>query len=139
MTPRAIYINVKGKPIAKQSTKIDTQHGKIHGFTPEHIKNWQKTVADHARVEAYKQDWEMLEGPVRIILIYRVPDKRRRDLTNLSKCVEDALSGIIYKDDNQIIDEHHRKVVCPENPGVEILVYPTTEEEVKGDITKERA
>jgi Holliday junction resolvase RusA-like endonuclease len=46
------------------------------------------------------------------------------DLTKLTRCVEDALTGIIWKDDSQVIAQRTNKRYCrgEEIPGVHILV-----------------
>lgn len=46
------------------------------------------------------------------------------DLTKLTRCVEDALTGIIWKDDSQVIAQRTNKRYCrgKEIPGVHILV-----------------
>ncbi|HUV65254.1 MAG TPA: RusA family crossover junction endodeoxyribonuclease [Sedimentisphaerales bacterium] len=46
------------------------------------------------------------------------------DLTKLTRCVEDALTGIIWKDDSQVIGQRTNKRYArgDEIPGVEILV-----------------
>ena len=50
---------------------------------------------------------------------------KRADLLKLTRAVEDALTGIIYKDDAQIVEEHLRKHYCCEDaqsPGVMVTV-----------------
>jgi len=46
------------------------------------------------------------------------------DLTKLTRCVEDALTGIIWKDDSQVIAQRTNKRYCREDekPGVFITV-----------------
>jgi len=52
----------------------------------------------------------------------------RPDLGNLSKGLLDALQGIVYRDDAQIVELRERKRFAgPEGPGVAITVYPYTE------------
>ena len=46
----------------------------------------------------------------------------RPDALKLGRAVEDALSGIVYQDDAQIIDEHIRKIYGPP-VGVTIRVW----------------
>lgn len=64
-----------------------------------------------------------LRGDVRLQVIFHFPDKRRRDMTNLMKLVQDALTGIAYDDDSQIAVLHllrcfpHQKF----QPGAQII------------------
>lgn len=43
------------------------------------------------------------------------------DVTNIAKGIEDALNGLIYKDDSQIVDLHISKYYS-ENPRVEVEI-----------------
>lgn len=47
------------------------------------------------------------------------------DKTKLTRCVEDALTGIVYADDRQVVDGHQRKEYAFgfEQPGVLISIY----------------
>lgn len=57
------------------------------------------------------------------------PDRIRRDAVNLSKMVDDAMSGIVFKDDSQIHKETwERTGIDRENPRVEITLEPMPEE-----------
>lgn len=45
------------------------------------------------------------EGPVKVDYLIARPDKRRRDVTNLIKCLDDMLQDLgVVKDDCQIVD-----------------------------------
>ena len=47
---------------------------------------------------------EPLKGPVRMVIAFHEPDKRRRDPENLTKLVSDCLTGLAYDDDSQICE-----------------------------------
>ena len=49
---------------------------------------------------------------------FRLGNNRRVDLDNLSKAVLDAMNGIVYKDDTEVIELHLKKMVVKDNPGV---------------------
>jgi Holliday junction resolvase RusA-like endonuclease len=62
-------------------------------------------------------------GPVSVTLWFHEPDARRRDPSNLQKLIEDALSGIAYVDDSQIVEMHWRRAgIDRKRPRVEIEV-----------------
>lgn len=46
------------------------------------------------------------------------------DLTKLTRAVEDALTGIVWKDDKQVVEQHTNKRYCrgDEKPGAQILI-----------------
>lgn len=62
---------------------------------------------------------------VKLDLEFYVPDKRRRDPTNLLKGLLDALEGAVYSDDKQIEALSWRKAgMDRENPRVELTISP---------------
>jgi Holliday junction resolvase RusA-like endonuclease len=63
------------------------------------------------------------EGPVRIIAKFYMGTRRRKDLPNAGKLEFDALNGIVYEDDSQIMKIESEKIYDKENPRVEIEVY----------------
>mgnify|MGYP003339864711 FL=1 len=83
---------------------------------------------------------DLLETPVTMALYFRLPmpqswSKKRKegalkgleaptkkpDWDNLGKAVSDALNGVIFKDDSQIVSAHVRKTYSAV-PGVDIYV-----------------
>lgn len=86
---------------------------------------WKQTVAQTAGVAMAGRI--LLEGPLRLTLEFVVPRPKghygarglrpsapahptvKPDVLKLARAVEDALSGICYRDDAQIVDEHLTK------------------------------
>lgn len=100
--------------------------------------NGRMVISDEAR--AYKdevmytclgQSVEMLEGDISLtIKIYR--PRKSGDLDNRIKCLQDALNGVAYRDDSQIVELHAYRYDDKKNPRVEIeleQVYPVKEME----------
>lgn len=94
-------------------------------YTPERTKEWEEFVAwEYKKAQAEGRANPLIESePVRAFLgfFYQVPKsysaKRRiacqngseaftkhPDLDNLAKAILDALNGIAYKDDRQVVD-----------------------------------
>lgn len=44
-----------------------------------------------------------LRGPIKLQIGVCQPDKRRRDLQNWSDTICDALNGVVYEDDSQVV------------------------------------
>ena len=62
---------------------------------------------------------------LKVELAFFMPDKKRRDPTNLLKGLLDALEGVVYSDDQQIDALSWRKgELDRENPRVEITTHP---------------
>ena len=81
------------------------------------LKAWQALVAEAAggAIQARAEPWQLLEGPVRLTLAFYLPRpkglaKKMRahvkapDCSKLIRSTEDALSGIVYADDSQVVE-----------------------------------
>lgn len=44
------------------------------------------------------------------------------DIDNLEKAVYDAMNGVVFKDDKQIVDHHVRKIWCKEDGRIEVTI-----------------
>ena len=84
-------------------------------------------VTDEAR--AYKQEvalqlgrYEPLLGNVAVNFTVFRPAKRG-DLDNYTKVMFDALNGLVWKDDKQVVEIHSFREDDKKNPRVEFLVY----------------
>jgi Holliday junction resolvase RusA-like endonuclease len=117
MTEPIIFL-VSGEPRAKQSTRFDG-HG--HAHTDPKVKAWQDHVS--ARAREAMQGREPLTGPVAVRAVFVLGNKRRVDCENLVKAVNDAMNGIVFVDDHQVVSLHVVKHVKA-NPGVFVAVYP---------------
>lgn len=62
---------------------------------------------------------EPLEGPLWVSIELYWPTKRNHDVDNI-KGLLDAMKGILWVDDGQIVDLHIRKAYDPKNPRVEL-------------------
>lgn len=116
-------ITVPGEPASKQRARV-TKTG--HSYTPEatvRAENWVKTCA----VE--QVGTPLIEGPVSMAItaVFSIPKslpKKKRELAlagkirpvgridvdNMAKLVMDSLHGILYLNDNVVVDLRVRKV-----------------------------
>lgn len=62
-----------------------------------------------------------LETPVALNIIFYVKNNRA-DIDNMLKALLDCMTGIVYKDDSQIIELHCFKEIDKENPRTVIQV-----------------
>lgn len=65
---------------------------------------------------------EMMLGDVTVNVIFYFPDNRRRDMDSHLKALFDSMTGIVYKDDSQINEQHVYKYVDKKNPRVEVSI-----------------
>lgn len=115
-----IALFIPGEPVAFARARL---HGKRH-FTPDKQASYMQTVAHEARERMRKSGTPMMRGPVFLQLraIYPVPEswpQRKKaaavwktskpDADNLVKLQKDALTGIVYRDDAQVVKVHAEK------------------------------
>lgn len=90
---------------------------------------WNNRIVVTDEAKAYKQELkyllaqcEPIEGDVVVNFTVFRP-ARRGDLDNYNKILFDALQGLAYKNDNQIVELHSFREDDKENPRVEFYVY----------------
>src|ERR1044071_1724313 len=126
-----------------------TQGSKIPGVTKSgrrfvresnrSLPGWRQLVMSEAQKHAPAQPFD---GPVELGLVFWLPvpksaPKRRRlhhvkkpDLSKLTRAVEDALKGVMFRDDSQIVRLEVEKRYAYETPvGVALQIRPVTQEE----------
>lgn len=70
---------------------------------------------------------EPLAGPVVVsLVVYRAA--KRGDLDNFQKVLLDALKGVAFVDDSQVVEIHARREDDKANPRVEVCVEPAAAE-----------
>lgn len=89
-----------------------------------------------AKARRYKNEvrWQMLaegsrakcpEPPFVLSLHLRLPDRRRADVTNRVKLIEDAIFAQLEYDDSLVLDAHLFKYIDRQNPGVTVEIRHT--------------
>lgn len=133
------FFVVDGSPVPQPRHRVARSGGR---YIPKGhaIHAWRDAVA----VEAFKCFSEPLEGPVSVVLTFRLPAPqadafatpawhvKRPDTDNLTKAVLDAISGVAFKDDSQVcsLNAYKQKVRHRENsvlfggPGLLAQVRP---------------
>lgn len=97
-------ITIPGDPIPKARPRV---YGG-HGITPRRTLDAEKRVRD--AFQARYPDSTPNDGPVEISAVFYMPKRGRPDLDNLLKLVMDALNGLAYRDDAQVMRFHATKI-----------------------------
>lgn len=139
----SIKFTVEGLPVAKARPRV-TRYGT---YTPAKTKNYEELVQ-----YSFKSQCKcgVLEGPLEIAIEFYMyipkstSKKRRRlknnkeilptkrpDFDNLTKSITDALNGLAFKDDNQIVVAHIYKYYS-DDPRAVVRI-----ETIKGEMTNE--
>lgn len=133
--PDVIYLEFDVEPLAVQSVR----RGKYGFFSPPKVKAWKKLVHDKA-TEQFK--WDPYSGPIQVCSIqYRFPypktlkksirqkiesgevfymDRRSDLMDNLNKATMDALAGVVFIDDCQIVKCGGLEKIYSNDPGISI-------------------
>lgn len=113
-----IKFTVPGRPIGKQRPRVT----KYSTYTPQKTVDYENLVKWSCK-NKYKD--KPLTGPIRIEITFYmyIPKKtskvrikkkcegsilptKKPDWDNMAKSITDALNGIAYEDDNQIVEAH---------------------------------
>jgi crossover junction endodeoxyribonuclease RusA len=118
---REIRFTAFGRP-QPQGSKNAFKHGNrvVLVEASKGLKPWRSVVALAAKeFHATVQDHSLIEGAVSVELLFHfVPGKTvkrefmttKPDVDKTSRAILDALSGVVWKDDSQVVDLHARKV-----------------------------
>lgn len=110
----------------------------VSTYTDSKTRDYESKIADRAR-NAMGETPPLL-SPVSVSMYFRLPvptstpkkrvasllgglvrPTKKPDLDNLDKAVLDALNGIVYKDDSQVVTIHSKKVYST-HAGVDICI-----------------
>ena len=123
---------VPGPPVPKARPRTVQNNGKTVTYTPEPVTRYENWIRLCAREVLDRNGGTMLHGPLRLEVTfylrrpasrpkkYRYPD-RRPDVENLVKSVMDALTGLLWVDDAQVVTLNAQKRYG--EPRAEITVY----------------
>jgi Holliday junction resolvase RusA-like endonuclease len=122
-----VTFKVDADPVGKQRARYAKRGNFVQTYTPDKTRNYESLIKE-AAIEAMGTS-EPLETPVTLYLYIRapipksLPKKRieaclnglekpikKPDASNVLKSVEDAMNGVVYKDDSQIVNIHVSKV-----------------------------
>ena len=133
-----ITFKVDGDPVGKQRARYAKRGNFVQTYTPDKTRNYEALIKE-AATQAMGSN-EILETPVNLYLYIRapipksLPKKRleaclngsekpikKPDASNVLKSVEDAMNGVVYKDDSQIVNIHVTKVYSSQS-GIDVCV-----------------
>lgn len=115
----AIYFVVPGAPYGKGRPRASSRGGFVRMYTPAPTLAYEAEIARIAEIA--RGDWPVLATPMslRVVAHHPIPvswSKRKQhlalagelvpgkpDLDNVAKAVLDALNGVVYADDKQVI------------------------------------
>jgi Holliday junction resolvase RusA-like endonuclease len=128
-----LILEIPIDPVAKGRPRISTLHGRPIAFTPKETRNAERVMATYAR--AYMRDMgeKPLEGALRVVVSFalrrpksvkRLAPTTKPDLDNYVKML-DALNGICWLDDSQVVTISALKRYCDEGEEPNICIKIT--------------
>ncbi|MFZ0699792.1 MAG: RusA family crossover junction endodeoxyribonuclease [Thermoplasmata archaeon] len=136
MSAEMISFEVRGVPAPQGSARGFVVGGKVHITTANRgLAAWRRLVSDVAQQHAPSSLWE---GPLAVTLMFYVPKpksapkklrtwpERRPDLDKLVRACLDSLTGIVWRDDAQVVRLEAEKEYG--TPGVVVWVERVKEE-----------
>lgn len=103
-----IQFVVPGKPVPKARPRVMRN---AHTFTPKRTKDYETLVQVWALNAISGIHWLLLQGPLGIEIDF-YGATHSADWDNLAKAICDALNGVIYIDDSQIVSARITKCVA---------------------------
>ncbi len=135
----AVYFVVYGTPIGKGRPRATSRGGFVRMYTDAKTLGFEQAVADEARTAM--SNFDLFDTPMQLQLsaYYPIPkswSKKKRqlavdgeiypqvkpDLDNVMKAILDALNGVVYADDSQVINMVATKRYSTD-PRIEVYVH----------------
>ncbi len=113
-----LAFEVQTKPVPQARPRFFIRkHGQkniVGAYDPAQCKSFKEVIAWHARLKMRERGIrEATKAPIAISLFFGMGRSaegayhtKRPDIDNLAKAVKDALKGIVYADDSQIVEAH---------------------------------
>ena len=114
---------IPGEPVSKERPRVTKRKGKSITYTPKGTRVAELAIA-----------WETVsQNPgitmeadldFRVDVLFVSKSNRRRDIDNMIKLVLDALNGVVYKDDSQVVEIHAVMARgSAEEPRTDIIIW----------------
>jgi len=107
----------RGEVRGKQRPRITFRGEKPHAYTPKATKEFEEGIRQAYLQRHHRKEPIDADVPLRLRVVAYVPESKvlsRPDVDNILKAVMDALSGVAYADDKQIVSATVEKVVGKE-------------------------
>jgi len=79
-------------------------YGKKRVWKDEKLVKFEKELSEFAIQMMAIKHYDLSSAPFQVIIEVGFPDRRRRDVHNCHAAVLDALEGVVWCDDKQVVD-----------------------------------
>jgi len=109
-------------------------------YTSAKQRSYQRTVRLIAQASRPRGPWLPSKASrYRVDVDAYLPDERRRDLDNVAKTILDALNGVLYLDDSQVVTLLVATHIDRADPRVVVAVREVEREQVAPPKSRQRA
>ena len=135
-----LKIVIPGEPCAQGRPRFSTKGGFVKAYDPEKSRNYKAYIKYIASQEIKNKGWQITDQAIEVSItaFMQIPKSKPKkfqraavegsirptkkpDVDNLFKAVTDALSGMVYTDDKQIVKAAQSKWYA-EEPRMEVSV-----------------
>jgi crossover junction endodeoxyribonuclease RusA len=115
---------IPGQPLVQERPRLG-RHGNFYSPSSRD----QKAVGTLLLAQRVANGRAPLTGDLEMsaIFYYRKAGKRKYDLSNMVKFIEDAANGILYQDDNQIVSLFAKKIAVETGERTDVILSSTSE------------
>ena len=124
-----VSITVYGNAVPKGRPRVAVRGKYPVIYTPTKTRDWENLI----KLAAAGKVKTLMTGPIELAVDFYLPRPKslpkkvkhhikRPDLDNLTKAVMDALNGVVWKDDSQVVEKHAYKYYDIGRPRVEVKV-----------------
>jgi Holliday junction resolvase RusA-like endonuclease len=96
-----LEFQIQQHPPSKKNSMV---YGKKRVWKDEKLVKFEKELSEFAIQMMAIKHYELSSSPFQVIIEVGFPDKRRRDVHNCHAAVLDALEGVVWMDDKQVVD-----------------------------------
>lgn len=133
-----LVFSMNGEPRGKGRPRATVRGGFARVYTDEKTRKYESSV--RAVAQAAMRGRDPLEGPLSLSLRFRMPIPKsatrraktamaageiahmgRPDLDNCQKAIMDAMNGVVFVDDGQVVRAFSTKIYA-EQPGVDVRI-----------------
>ncbi len=107
-------ILIPGACVPKGRPRVTFQHGRAFAYTPARTRDYAAFARAYAVDQCNKENWKPIpkDKPVRILMEFILKRKITAvpDLLNLGNQILDAITGVCYENDSQVVEVLARKI-----------------------------
>lgn len=94
------------------------------------VREAEALVKTCAAVAMSQAGLPIITGPVALEVVAYYPDRKRRDIHNITGSLFDAMQGVVFEDDHQVVDTILSKRLCERGQEhTEVKVWALEEDE----------